>query len=92
MAWIALTKGFFAEVDDNDFKELSKFRWQVSRSAHNWYASRWLGGRKIYMHRQIAGPGNGQIVHHIDGVSLNNRRNNLKCMDQQANLKERIWG
>jgi len=92
VAWIALTKGFFAEVDDDDFKELSKCKWHVSRSAGNWYAARWCCNRKIYMHRQIAGPVNGQIVHHLDGVSLNNRRDNLKCMDQQANLKERIWG
>jgi hypothetical protein len=91
MKAIKLTQGFFATVDDGDYGWLVKYKWHVSRSAYNWYARTWIKGKAVYMHRLIACPVNGEVVNHIDGVSLNNCRSNLECVSQCENLACRKW-
>jgi len=36
--------------------------------------------RTVFLHKQIAQPGYGQVVHHINGNTLDNRRSNLQVM------------
>lgn len=81
MQKIALTKGFFAIVDDEDMEMLSQYRWHASISNHKpllVYASTTLpGGRKVSMHRMLLGEPAGHVDHKNDN-GLDNRRFNLR--------------
>jgi hypothetical protein len=63
MKTIPLTQGKVALVDDEDYPELSKFRWCAVRHRNTWYAVRGesADGRRltVRMHRQILGLGHG---------------------------------
>lgn len=100
MKTIALTQGFVATVDDEDFVWLCQWKWHASKSAHNYYAARFSGAKprhKIYMHREIARRKysdhgetlNGQQVDHDDGDTMNNTRANMIARTQQENLAKR---
>ena len=90
MKEITLTQGKVALVDDEDFEELSKYRWSVCKKGrNNWYARRhqYVGpGKyaKVYMHKHIMNE-TGLIVDHINGNSLNNQRSNLRYCTQAQN-------
>ncbi len=79
MAEIELRMGLFTQVDDDDYEWLSYYTWGASAR----YAITSLklpnGKRKpTSMHRMILSPKPGQIVHHLDGDTFNNRRSNLR--------------
>lgn len=93
---IQLTKGYEAIVDDEDFDELSKHKWTASvtgRDKTHIYATRGtnIGGKhkSFMMHRQILGAIKGQLVDHINGNPLDNRRCNLRITDWSGNSTNR---
>jgi hypothetical protein len=81
--YIPLTQGEVAIVDAEDYAELSKYKWYVTRHGGNKYACRC--GKRILMHRVIMKPPRGMVVDHIDGNGLNNRRSNLRICTQGQN-------
>ena len=92
MKRIPLTQGYYAIVDDADFAALSSERWHASRNySGNVYARRnaYLKGASaavpIMMHRFITGAKPGQIVDHINGNGLDNRRKNLRFVTVDQN-------
>lgn len=91
MKKIALTKSKVALVDDNDFEELSQFKWCVTQKSSGYYAQRrsWDSttkkGKIVYMARQIMRAGPREIVDHINGDTLDNRRNNLRIVNKSLN-------
>lgn len=94
MQLIKLTQGMFAQVDDEDFEELNKYRWYAHREANTYYAiksgARTNGGRQVAvkMHRAIFNVAPSVGIDHEDGNRLNNQRNNLKtstCLEKQRN-------
>jgi hypothetical protein len=97
MKTIQLTKGYEAQVDDEDYERINAFKWRANVHKCGVYATRahWLGGGKyktVHMHRQILGlPQNREkIVDHIDGNPLNNTKANLRiCTYQQNNANSR---
>lgn len=95
MKQIPLTQGQFALVDDEDFEELNKFKWQANKSLHTYYAVRSFTISKnkridIKMHRQILGLTNGKIkCDHIDLNGLNNQRYNLREATHIQNMMNR---
>jgi len=90
---IALTKGKVATVDAADYEWLSRFRWHATCSRGRYYAATVIDGRSISMHRMIANPGPGEVVDHVDGQSLNNRRANIRtCTPQQNRYNTRPFG
>ena len=96
MKLIKLTRSMVAKVDDGDWAELSRFRWQAVKGAKNrtWYARRAvrLGGKLkvVWMHRQITGAAAGKVVDHLNHDTLDNQRENLKVCYQAENLQNRI--
>ena len=93
---IPLTKNRVALVDDEDFEELSQFKWRLGdnrKYPHKVYAIRkgrkGEGKKTISMHRVIAGAPDGAEVDHIDGDGLNNTKSNLRIVTRQDNAKNR---
>ena len=96
MAVIELTKGFVAIIDDSDFERLSQFKWcaNVVKGGRA-YATRNSSTKdgakkqKIYMHRVILGAAAGLEVDHINGDTLDNRRENLRQCTTSENQMNR---
>lgn len=78
-------QGKFAVVDDEDFEELSRYRWFVSSG----YASRSAAPHQVQMHRQVLGlsRGDGLEGDHINRDRLDNRRSNLRVTKRATNAQ-----
>lgn len=90
MKKIFLTQGKIAIVDDDDFERLSRYKWHYMRKkcASPGYASRSFPGQgNLSMHRFIMGAKKGQIVDHINGDTLDNRRANLRFCEHKENSR-----
>jgi len=71
-------------VSDEDRFLLRDFAWRVDRMG---YVIRGGGSRAVYLHRQITGAERGQVVDHINGNPLDNRRENLRICTQAQNTR-----
>lgn len=94
MKEIRLTKGMVAMVDDSDYDFLSQFKWGVNKSNQAYYAAHYFeknGKRFIYrMHRFILGLKDHKLfVDHINGNTLDNRRENLRICTHAENVRNR---
>lgn len=91
MREITLTQGKFAQVDDEDYEKVSKFRWCAEKLGHVFYAKRWvtIDGKAvgIRMHRLIVSleRGDSRLVDHKDGNGLNNQKSNLRICTKAQN-------
>ena len=78
-------------VDDEDFDELNKFKWHVSKNWNTFYASRNVNNNgimtKVHLHRQIMNKHlqKGLIIDHINHNGLDNRKCNLRIVTVQQN-------
>jgi hypothetical protein len=84
---IQLTQGMSAFVDDEDYGELAKVKWQVVY-CEGWYAKSWKLG---YMHRWLLGNPPCKVDHR-DHNGLNNVRSNLRLCDNAGNAQNRRKG
>lgn len=95
MKYIKLTKGKFAKVDDSDFEQVNQFRWfYVGDDCRKGYAERKQANGKykqkvIRMHRFICDAPPEFHVDHINGDTLDNRRENLRLCTRSQNLMNR---
>lgn len=95
---ILTTNGHTVEVDDVDRSLAQDFRWGAYATGKMRYAilvsAREPGMKKIPMHRMIMGAKPGEIVDHIDGNGLNNRRANLRVCSVAENNRNKSarWG
>ena len=81
----------YALIDDEDFNELSKYKWHLAvgyakcgvQSKGKW--------RNISMHQVIMSTPKGMDTDHIDGNRLNNQKANLRiCTHAQNNHNSKI--
>lgn len=106
MKEIKLSRGYSAIVDDDDFPELSRYKWHVQKGKNYIYAVRSITSKNsMLMHRQIMNANQGQIVDHkngngpdpatcIDGGNERVRTLELKasiCMGERGTLQSSIW-
>ncbi len=91
MKIITLTRGREALIDDQDYEELSKFKWHYVPRGKGGYAAR--GGIRIngkqmtyLMHRQIMDTPKGMETDHINGNKSDNRRQNLRICTGHENI------
>jgi hypothetical protein len=85
MREIPLTQGKVAFVDDDDYSDISLYRWYALFNGRRYYAVRQVpgenGGQSIlYMHRYLLGiaPGPDLTPDHASGDTLDNSRDNLR--------------
>lgn len=85
------TDGYPIVLDDEDYAEVSKYRWNTCHSRGTRYAHRTVCSegkqRDIRLHRQLLNlnPGDGIQVDHINGDGLDNRRCNLRTCTRVQN-------
>lgn len=96
MRQIALSKGMVAIVDDDDYEELSKYKWHIldnksGYAARNSLPHETFGPRRhhILMHRAVNKTPDGMHTDHINGNKLDNRKENLRTVTQNENAKNR---
>lgn len=86
--WVLLTQGKFAIIDRDALQLVSGFRWVAVKWNFRWYAYSytWLDGTRsrVAMHRLIASTPPGELTHHLNKNSLDNRRSNLLNMTCRA--------
>lgn len=100
MPLIKISSGKSVLVSEEDFEELNKHRWSLTRnpdgrpgkdSVVKLYACRFVRRkgrtRKVYMHRVIMGNPRKRVVDHINGNGLDNRRENLRICAQAENIR-----
>lgn len=93
---IPLTMGLETLIDEQDVKFVSEWYWQSTCVANlkkrkYIYAASYLGvkgkdRRLVYLHRFLMQPKKGQIVDHLNGNMLDNRRSNLRVCTQRENM------
>lgn len=98
MKEIMLTQGQKVLVDDEDYEELSQYKWGqlMSKLAKTTYARRGkrINGERvtILMHRVVMNAPEGMEVDHRDGNGLNNQKSNLRLATVKENRRNRGYG
>lgn len=72
----------FVMVDDEDFEYFNQWKWYCT--SHG-YAARHFGRKILYMHRIINKTPKGFLTDHIDRITFNNTRKNLRTGDKSLN-------
>ncbi|MEX3628107.1 MAG: HNH endonuclease [Burkholderia sp.] len=91
MAYIPLTGGKFALVDDEDFQRLSVHRWLTDKTGYAFRFDRsGASARKIFMHRDVLGLTDPAVLtDHANGNKADNRKANLReCTKGQNNVNK----
>ena len=82
MKTIKLTQNRYALVDDEDYDKLNSLKWYYNGG----YARRATKTSWWFMQWSILGkPQKGFVIDHINGVSLDNRKENLRFVTQFQN-------
>lgn len=96
---IKLTQNRWAMVDAEDYDELSNRKWKLLRYKNGLqYAHRCLWDKKTKeqgserMHRTIMKAKKGELIDHINGNGLDNRKSNLRFCTHNQNLFNRGSG
>ena len=87
---VTLTRGYVALVSDADYERVAQHKWHVDRLRPNLsYATTWIAGKNVRMHRFLLYAIKGEEVDHIDGDGLNNTRENIQMVSRQTNSIKR---
>lgn len=76
-------------VDDEDYEQLSKYRWYCSSAGYANRHPKMIGGirrGKIMMHREVMETPQGMQTDHINGNKLDNRKCNLRIVNSAQNI------
>ena len=88
LAAILLDNGMRSIIDAEDVPRIRNYKWRAVKASRLWYCKTTVGppGKRINLslHRMIAKTPKGQVPHHDNRDSMNNRKTNLKNMTQAA--------
>lgn len=92
MRSIPLSRGLSANISEADAPLVAGSKWTATKGGNTFYAYRTVttsSGRRASesMHRVIAGARPGQVVDHINGDGLDNRRENLRVCSHAQNIR-----
>lgn len=86
---IKLSNGGVALVDDEQYELLNSYQWYrmtTSKRKTAYAASRNGSQHPIFMHHLVLSPRFGEEINHINGNSLDNRRENLESVSHHVNI------
>jgi len=96
MPILKTSNGFEVLLDEQDYPAMRRYSWfafKTTKSARTMYANRATKKDGVpvayFMHREITGALRGEVVDHINGNGLDNRRSNLRICTQAENLANR---
>ena len=89
MKHIELSQGKKAIVDDAQYEFLVQWKWSYSEGYAMRRKNKKPNGKNIKMHRVIIGAPDGKLVDHINGNTLDNRKENLRLCDARQNTINR---
>jgi len=81
---LALSRGYLALVDPEDFERFCHLKWYPQVNGRTVYATT---GNGIMLHRLILDAPKGVCVDHINRDGLDNRRSNLRLATQAQNTR-----
>jgi len=85
MVEIPLTRGKVAIIDDEDYELVSQYKWYAMKMGNGkLYAASKFNRRVVYMHRLLMLHSIVE-VDHINGLTLDNRRLNLRVVTRSQN-------
>jgi hypothetical protein len=85
-------------LDRSDLERVSELKWSLTWNAKHGFtpipyvqATDYRGGKgkKVYLHRLVMDAKPGQVIDHIDGNTLDNRRRNLRVATRSQNAQNR---
>lgn len=82
--WVRLSHGMYTLVDDSDYILVEGYNWAYFRSRTSIITGYAVSGPML-MHRLLLGAGKGQMVDHVDGNGLDNRRHNIRFATKSQN-------
>lgn len=87
-------KSGHAVIIDDDCDRLSNTPWRYSKHGNKdrgdkCYVSAKVCGKHVYLHRVVMGARRGQMVDHINGDTLDNRKSNLRFVTARQNMQNR---
>lgn len=87
MKIIYTSKGQEILVDDCDFEDLNKYLWRINDQGYVIRSCR-INSKKtaIRMHRVIMQVEKGQVIDHINHITTDNRKKNLRICTQAENM------
>jgi len=100
MKTILLTRGHYAIVDDDDYGRLNQYKWYAFRDRNRYWRAVRNKKRinekrgKELMSRRIMNAPIGMVVDHLNGDTLDNRKENLRFCKQSVNTQNQhsTWG
>lgn len=88
---IKLSQDKVAIIDEEDLFLVHRYKWSAlsikTALYEKWYATTSIDGKTTYMHRLIMGEPEGKQIDHIDQDGLNNRRDNLRIVNNSENAR-----
>ena len=85
MTYSMTIDGEIVLVDEDDRALLEEHNWHVYRRRHRTSYVQRPGSPVVYLHREIMSAGPGEVVDHINGNGLDNRRANLRLCTPAEN-------
>ena len=89
--WLALTKGKFALIDEEDREKIALYTWHAHEGRSTWYARsrKTVDGVRyvVHLHHVVMGLplGSDEMVDHKDQNGLNCRKENLRSATESKN-------
>ncbi len=94
--WVPLSAGFFSLVDEVDYQKVNEWNWSTKISGHG-QGKKFRYGHRIdtihgytTLHRFILGVSEECDIDHINGDTLDNRRQNLRLASRSQNLQNQV--
>lgn len=90
---ISLGNRLYAIIDPVDFESIGQYRWHAQKNNYDGYVAirKAVDGTTIQMHRELMGVVDDPTFHvdHINCVTLDNRRKNLRLTTRSENAANR---
>lgn len=78
------------DVDWDDMKAVGLHKWfPVKHHTGKLYVNGKVGGKSMKLHNYLMKPPAGMIVDHVNGDTLDNRRDNLRICTREQNARNR---